>query len=286
MNLGEGGTMQDSTVAWTRLVVFVVGLLASAALLGYLVYARFAGADASIDSSDSETLAQIQKQLVSIEKRLGELESRRKAESAKAQPDAKQPETAFPSQGGIPRAPRPRFQVSPESAMQSQPLAVQPPSTDPASAQRLARLQQGIGALQEEAASNREAWQATTDRLAQVSGELGAQHGQIIQNQDELNRFLGRTEHTTLTFELHRGSVPEPVGPVRISLKTSNQKSQRYTLCVYLQNSCVQVRDRVLYEVVELAVSRDTAPFELIATKVDKDGIVGYLEVPLESPSH
>jgi hypothetical protein len=119
-----------------------------------------------------------------------------------------------------------------------------------------------------------------------VAGELGAQHGQIIQNQDELKRFLGRTEHTTLTFELRRGSVPEPVGPVRISLKTSNQKSQRYTLCVYLKDSCVQVRDRVQFEVVALAVSPDMAPFELIATKVEKDGIVGYLEVPRENLGH
>ena len=170
--------------------------------------------------------------------------------------------------------------------MPAQPPAAQPPSSDPASALRIARLQQGIGALQEESASNREAWQATTNRLAEVAGELGAQHGQILQNKDELNRFLGRTEHSTLTFELRRGSVPEPVGPIRISLRTSNQKSQRYTLCVYLQDSCVQVRDRAQYEVVELAVSRDTAPFELIATKVEKDGIVGYLEVPLENSGH
>jgi hypothetical protein len=128
--------------------------------------------------------------------------------------------------------------------------------------------------------------QATTNRLAEVAGELGAQNGRIIKNQDELNRFLGRTEHTAVTFELRRGSVPEPVGPVRISVKTSNQKSQKYTLCVYLLDSCVQVKDRVVYEVVQLAISRDTAPLELIATKVDKDGIVGYLEVPRENPGH
>lgn len=278
--------MSESTIAWTRLAVFVVSLLLAVALLGYLVYTRFAGTDATTASEDSQTLAQIQKQLVVVEKRLGELESRRKAESAKAPPDVKTPETVIPSQGGIPRAPRARYQISPESAIPSQPLAAQPPLPDPASAQRLARLQQGIGALQEETTSNREAWQATTNRLAEVAGELGAQHGQIIQNQDELNRFLGRTEHTALTFELRRGSVPEPVGPIRISLKTSNQKSQRYTLCVYLQDSCVQVRDRVQFEVVALAVSPDMAPFELIATKVEKDGIVGYLEVPRENLGH
>ena len=279
-------TMLESAVAWTKVALFVVILLAAGALVGLLVYTHFAGTGATTASADSQSLAQIQQELSGIEKRLGGLESRRKAESAKAPPDVKIPETAIPSQGGIPRAHQAQYQVSPASALQSQPVAAQPPLPDPASAQRLARLQQGIGALQEETSSNREAWQATTNRLAEVAGELGAQHGQIIQNQDELNRFLGRTEHTALTFELRRGSVPEPVGPIRISLKTSNQKSQRYTLCVYLQDSCVQMRDRVLYEVVQLAVSPDAAPLELIATKVEKDGIVGYLEVPRENLGH
>jgi hypothetical protein len=278
--------MSESTVAWARLLVFVVSLLAGAALLGYFVLTRYADTEFATASADPQSLEQIQKQLNGIEKRLTELENRRRAESAKAPTDVKTPETTLSAEGGIPRPPRARYQVLPESAMPAQPPVAQPPLPDAASAQRIARLQQGIGALQEETASNREAWQATTNRLAEVAGELGSQHGQILQNKDALNRFLGRTEHSTLTFELRRGSVPEPVGPIRISLRTSNQKSQRYTLCVYLQDSCVQVRDRVQYEVVELAISRDTPPFELIATKVEKDGIVGYLEVPVENSGH
>ena len=278
--------MSDSTIAWTRLLVFIVSLLAGATLLGYFVFAHFADADVATASADPQTLVQIQRQLISIQKRLGELETRRKEESGRAPSEVKMPEPVPSREETTPRVPRARYQVSPESAVLAEPLAAPPPVPDPASAQKLTRLQQGIGALQEETISNREAWQATTNRLAEVAGELGAQHGQILQNKDELNRFLGRTEHTTLTFELRRGSVPEPVGPVRISLRNSNQKSQRYTLCVYLQKSCLQVRDRVQYEVVELAVSRDTAPFELIATKVEKNGIVGYLEVPLENGGH
>jgi septal ring factor EnvC (AmiA/AmiB activator) len=278
--------MSENTAVWARVVAFGVSILAGAVLLAYFVFTHFAQTDVATASADTQTLVQIQKQLNSIENRLGELESRRKAESAKAAADVKPPATALSSEIGIPHPPRPRYQVSPESAMPAQPLVTQSPLPDAASAQKLARLQQGIGELQEETTSNREAWQATTNRLAEVAGELGAQHGQILQNKDELNRFLGRTEHSTFTFELRRGSVPEPVGPIRISLRTSNQKSQRYTLCVYLQDSCVQVKDRVQYEVVELALSRDTMPFELIATKVEKDGIIGYLEVPLDNAGH
>jgi hypothetical protein len=278
--------MSEVANAWARFVAFIVGLMAVAALLGYLVYTRFAAVDASVARSDSQTLVQIQQQLLGVEKRLAALEGRRKPELAKAPLDVKTPETSIPGQDAVPPAPRPRYHVSPESALPAQPPVAQPPAPDLAAAQKVARLQQGVGALQEETNFNREAWQATTDRLAEVAGELGAQHGQIIKTHDELDRFLGQTQHTTLSFELRRGSVPEPVGPVRISLKTSNQKSQRYTVCVYLKDSCLQMRDRVLYEVVEFAVSHDRAPFELIATKVDKDGIVGYLEVPLENSDH
>jgi hypothetical protein len=277
--------MSESAIEWARVTMFAVILGAVGALFGILGYTYFVGTGAPAASADNQTLAQIQKQLIGFDKRVGEVESRRKTESAKV-PDVKRLETDIPSQGGIPRPPRAQYRVTPESALRSQPLVAQPPPPDPASAQKLASLQQGVGALQQETASNGEAWQANTNRIAEIAGELGTQHGQIIRNQDELNRFLGRTEHTTLTFELRRGSVPESVGPVRISLKTSNQRSQRYTLCVYLKDSCVQVRDRGLYEVVQLAVSRDTAPFELIATKVEKDGIVGYLQFQRENPGH
>lgn len=277
--------MPESDVAWTRVfVVFLVILLGAAALSGVFVYSRFAHADSPAASADTHTLIEIQKQLNGIEERLGELESHRKT-SKKTPPEVNGPEPALQSQVNIPRHTRTQYQVSPQGALASQTTPAQAVISDPGSAQKLAALQQGIGALQEQASSNREAWQATTNRLAEVAGELGTQHGQIIQNKDELNQFLGRTEHTALTFELRRGSDPERVGPVRISLKRANQKSQKYTICVYFGKSCLSVRDRVQYEVVQLAVSRDTAPLELIATKVERDGIVGYLEVPRQNPS-
>jgi hypothetical protein len=271
--------MSESTAGWIRLGIFVVVLMVVGTLIGLFAFQHIARTSAS-SGPDDESVAQIQQHLTSIEKRLDDLESRRKAESARALQDSKAVEAALASQASVQRAPRPQYQVSPAYAVPSRPLAAaQPSSPDPASAAKLASLQQGIGALQEETKSNREAWQATTNRLADVAGELGAQHGQILQNQDELHQFLGRAQHTSLTFELRRSSVPESVGPVRISLKAANQKSKKYTLCVYVQESCVEVKDRVLYEVVQLAVSHDAAPIELIATEVGKDGIVGYVEV-------
>ena len=276
--------MNESPVA--RVALFVIILVGVGGLLGYAVHNRFGGLDPATASADSQSLAQIEQQLNGIEKRLGALESRRKADSVKATPDAKEPAAPEATPSATPRPARAQVQVSPAFTHRPDTLTVLAPSVDSASAKRISTLEQGMGALKDETSSNREAWQAAADRLAEVAGQVGAQDGQIIKNQDELSRFLGRSEHTAVSFELRRSSGPEAVGPVRISLKTSNQKSQRYTVCVYLQDSCVQMRDRVVYEVVQLAVSHDTAPLELIATKVDKDGIVGYLEVPRGNAGH
>ena len=283
--MGSGSSDSGSS-GGLKVAAVVVLLLVGAALVGFFGSRYFEGSGAQPVSAESQNIAQLQQQLADMQKRLADLEKRRKVEPAKNSADVKEPETAASSQAAIPRAPRNQIKVSPPSALQAQPGTTQPASPDPASAEALAKLQQGMGALQAESSSNREAWQATTNRLAEVAGELGAQHGQILQNQDELHRFLARGEHTAVTFELRRSSTPEPVGPVQLSLQSANQKSRRYTLCVYVQNSCVQMKDRVLFEVVQLMVSPGSPPLELIATKVEKDGIVGYLEVPSANSGH
>jgi hypothetical protein len=45
------------------------------------------------------------------------------------------------------------------------------------------------------------------------------------------------------------------------------------------------LKDRAVDEVVVFVVSRNSAPLELVATKVLRDHIVGYLEVPAEKPA-
>jgi hypothetical protein len=276
-------------IDWARVVGFAVVLLILIGL-GFVGYRFLEQSDGLSLTADNRSLAQIQLQLTNVEKRLDDLEKRSKILSASSTDltRGKKAETTSASSDNPSNPAGTKYTVKPASAY---PATAQQRSTDsrpdPASAEKIARLQQGVGSLQEEASSNQEAWQATTNRLADVSGELasqrgelGAQRGQILQNQDELNRFLTRTEHSSLTFELNKNSAPQQVGPVKLALRSSNDKSQRYTLCVYVKDSCVETRDRVLYEVVQLAVSRDTAPLELIVTKVARNGIVGYLEVP------
>jgi hypothetical protein len=143
-------------------------------------------------------------------------------------------------------------------------------------------IRQANRALSEQAVANHEAWQATTERLTDVVGVVGSQQQEISKTREEVNRLLAQTQRNAVRFELRRGAPPEPVGPVSLLLKTADPKNQRYTVCVYVDNQCIELKSRAVDEVVVFALSSNSAPLELVATKVLRDEIVGYLEVPTE----
>ena len=106
-----------------------------------------------------------------------------------------------------------------------------------------------------------------------------------LRNRDELNELLSVTEVDAIPFELYRGGSPQPVGPVRLALKSVSTKHHRYTICVYIQDSCTELKNRMLHEVVQFVVSRNSAALRVVGTKLSDDEMVGYLEVPREQSS-
>jgi hypothetical protein len=253
-------------------LLFAFAIIAALAFLAFKLIPQIVRDSAS---ANSPALADLDKRLIQIEGRLEKLEASRRgaAQSKNDQPSAPNDTSSKPEVKTV-------YQISPAQKQRNLSGANPTPTSDPATVQRLSALQQGLGAVQSNEAANREAWQATTDKLADMAGQVGTQGVEILRNQDELNQLLARTEMEAIPFELLRGSNPQPVGPVSLVLKSSNPKTQRYTLCVYVQPSCIELKDRTLHEVVQFVVSRNTTPLEVIATKITKDQVLGYLEVP------
>jgi hypothetical protein len=251
-------------------IILVIALIALV-FLGYKLLSDSRPSAAA--TVDSQSLEAIQQQLAKMEKRLDQIERRRK-------PSA--PESDADSSNGVRKIsvekPSPKktvYTVAPSGGTKTQPPPTQPlpqPSTT-ASAVRPSN---------DAATADREAWQATTDRLADVVGVVGSQEGEISQTREELNALLAQTRRSAVQFELRRGSVRQSVGPLTMMLKGSDPRTQRYTVCVYIDDKCIELKDRTANEVVVFVVSRNSPPMELIATKVLRDQIVGYLEVPTE----
>lgn len=247
-----------------------LAVIAAIAFLGYELLTRVTRESTNAGNPE---LADLDKRLTTIEERLEKLETTRRVALPVKKEESTEP---------IGTAPKPAaqtiYQISPPQRQRGQTTAA--PGPDPTVAHGLSTLQQGLGALQSSDAANREAWQATTDKLADMSGRVGTQGVDILRSQDELNQLLARTEMEAIPFELRRGSNPQPVGPVSLALKSTNQKAQQYTLCVYFQPICIELKGRTLHEVVQFVVSRNTSPLEVIATKITKDVMLGYLEIP------
>jgi hypothetical protein len=264
----EPAPRPQARVLGSLLLVIAVAALA---FLGYklLVDSRQSAAAAS----DSQSLDAIQQQLTRIEKRLDQLERRRKSSA---------PESDAASSNGAVKAPMENppqkktvYTVAPVNGTKTQPTPNQP--APPAS-----RTPSAAQSPNDTAAADRDAWQATTDRLADVVGVVGSQEGEISQAREQLNALLAQTRRSAVQFDLRRGSPRQSVGPVSMVLKGSDPRSQRYTVCVYLEDKCVELKDRAVDEVVVFVFSRNSTPLELVATKVLRDQIVGYLEVPAE----
>jgi hypothetical protein len=247
------------------LAIAVIGI----AFIGYklLSYAGESGA-----SAESNSLQQIQQQLADMKERMDQMEKRHKTAAPESVLPPSRTEASVPSTNS---RVRPAYQISAASALNPQRVpspAAQPPATRPAPA----------AASADSDNANREAWKATSDRLADVVGAVGSQQGEIAQTRDELNQLLAQTRRTALQFELSRGPDHQAVGPVELQLKNTDAKAQRYTVCVYVDSKCIELKNRVLDEVVVFVLARGTAPLELVATRISRDEIVGYLEVPSE----
>ena len=252
-------------------------LVVSVAALGLIVYkVLIQNAGGSGGTTDARVVAELDQRLSMIEDRLDQIEKEHGRKVAAPAPAAAA--TAPAAASTQPEAPHYRIS-NPTPQQHSAPATAAP---DPATSAKLAGIQQNVGSLQNDANANKEAWQATTDRLADVAGQIGTQHNAMIKSQEELNLLLARTSLSAIPFELRRGSNRQPVGPITLTLKATNLKNHRYTICVWVQNSCIELKDKTMFEVVRFATSKDSAPLEVIATKVDRDVVVGYLEVPRE----
>jgi hypothetical protein len=256
---------QPRALGLVILAIAVIGI----AFIGYklLSYAGESGA-----SAESNSLQQIQQQLADMKERMDQMEKRHKTGAPES---ALPPSRQEPAASSATTRAKPAYQISAASALNPQRVpsqAVQPPATRPAPA----------AASADNDNANREAWKATSDRLADVVGAVGSQQGEIAQTRDQLNQLLAQTRRTALQFELTRGPDRQAVGPVELQLKNTDAKAQRYTVCVYVDSKCIELKNRVLDEVVVFVLARGTAPLELVATRIGRDEIVGYLEVPSE----
>ena len=254
--------------------IALVVALGLAGLVGYKIFTQVSQQRAL--SEANAQIEQLQLQLADSQKQMEELQKKHKAVP---KVEAPAPVVAPVAVAKTP-APRRTYHVTAGSVLPPQPAKLQPVSQ----ASAMPSVNPETAAMKTELAANHEAWQATTDRLADVVGVVGQQQNEISETREAVNQLLTQTKRRAMSFELQRGNSQVPVGPVSLQLKNVDTKGQRYSVCVYFEERCTELKDRSLNEVVVFIVSKDRGPLELVGTKILRDELVGYLQVPVEQP--
>jgi len=250
----------------------VLGAVVLVGGLGYL-FIRSGGLSA-VSSGDDSQLAQVAQRLDEIEKRLDELEKRRRPASAEpAKPEAKE------NPSGSPAAPPP-VRVAPAA---TRPRAEGSPAPNVVYDRRISGLEQDVNTLRGDVTASREAWEATTDRLADTAGELGEHREEMARLREHVNQLAQRTERSYVTFNLRKGSDRQRVGPVWLVLRGTDVKNQRYTVRLFVDEKWVEMKDRAAHEPVEFYLSGVQLPLEVVVSDIGKDWVLGYLSMPKEA---
>jgi hypothetical protein len=70
------------------------------------------------------------------------------------------------------------------------------------------------------------------------------------------------------------------VGDIMLTLKKSDTKRNRFTMDVMADDKHVEKKDKTMNEPVQLYVSGNLQPYEIVINQVKKDEVVGYLATP------
>lgn len=253
-----------------RLIGFVVFMILLV-VVGVAAYKLLPALMASDTSKPTEEVKRLRAQVAELQQRLDTLEKRRRAPNEP--PETEKAKLAAPAPQVVTRT---VYRVTPATAEVTKPPLQKTAGPDP----KVTNLERGLGSLQTDVAANREALQATTDRLSDIVGAVGTQQREIDQNRDALEDLRAKNSRNFLPFDVRRGMDRQAVGPIALLLKGADEKNQRYTVRVLVNDRWLEIKDLSLYEAVNLYLAGISTPLELVATRIRKNEVSGFLGVP------
>jgi cell division protein FtsB len=116
-------------------------------------------------------------------------------------------------------------------------------------------------------------------------GDLTQQSSQIARNRDELVTLKHKGDRSYFEFDLRKSHGFTRVGPLSVLLNKTDQKHQRYTVTVVVNDRRVEKKDNALLEPVQFYIPGTHELLELVAQQIGDGRIAGYVSSPEELPA-
>jgi len=122
--------------------------------------------------------------------------------------------------------------------------------------------------------------QKTSADLKRAMGDMGVMSGLIATNAKDLDTLRALGERNYFEFDINKKDAAKKVGDLMLTLKKADPKRSRFTLDVLADDRHVEKKDKTINEPVQLYVSGNMQPYEIVINQVTKDHITGYLATP------
>jgi len=116
--------------------------------------------------------------------------------------------------------------------------------------------------------------------LKRMTGDMGVMSGLIATNGKQLAELKELGDRNYVEFDLKRNTPMQKLGNIQLQLAKADPKRNRFTLEVVADDKRVEKRDRTINEPVQLYVSGNRQPDEIVVNDVKKDEVKGYLALP------
>lgn len=137
-----------------------------------------------------------------------------------------------------------------------------------------------VNDVSKEVAATKDQVNSAVSDLKRMTGDMGVMSGLIATNSTELDALKKLGEKNYFEFNLTKTKQPQKVGDVKMLVKKTDPKRNKYTVELLADDKTVEKKDKNTNEPVQFYLAGSRQPCEIVVNQVSKDRIVGYLATP------
>jgi hypothetical protein len=118
---------------------------------------------------------------------------------------------------------------------------------------------------------------STREDLKMARSEMGTL---IARNHDEIDQLRRLGEREYVEFTIDGKNKPQKVGNVTVELKGVNEKHNRFSVVMTVEDKSFEKKNRAMNEPVFFYSSGARIPEELVINKIGKNQVSGYVSIP------
>jgi chromosome segregation ATPase len=118
---------------------------------------------------------------------------------------------------------------------------------------------------------------STKEDLKMARSEMGTL---IARNHDEIDQLRRLGERDYVEFSIDGKNKPTKVGNVTVELKGVNEKNNRFSVMMTVEDKKFEKKNRAMNEPVFFYTSGARFPEELVINKIGKNTVSGYVSIP------